>query len=120
MIKTRYPSTLTLHSHRRNRRRLQKKGLHERSKTVCKHYTLLVLNNCKQRRAGQGTRLQNFYIMQEAESWAREEGVAVNKATELFYIARGREMDKEEGGRGREEGYYTARDGELAGAWEQG
>ena len=76
---------------------MQKKGLYGRSKTVRKHYTLLVLNNCKQRRAGQGMRLQNFSILQEAESWAREEGVAVNEATELFYIARGREMDKKEG-----------------------
>ena len=42
-------------------------------------------------------RLQNFSTLQEAESWAREEGVAVNEATELFYIARGREMDKKEG-----------------------
>ena len=50
-------------------------------------------------------RLQNFSILQEAESWAREEGVAVNEATELFYIARGREMDKKEGrGEGRGEG----------------
>ena len=42
-------------------------------------------------------RLQNFSTLQEAESWAREEGVAVNEATELLYIARGREMDKKEG-----------------------
>ena len=50
-------------------------------------------------------RLQNFSTLQEAESWAREEGVAVNEATELFYIARGREMDKKEGrGEGGEGG----------------
>ena len=45
-------------------------------------------------------RLQNFSTLQETESWAREEGMAVNEATEVFYTARGRELGKGGGGGG--------------------